>query len=87
MPCDVCDNILKSIIVIIQGLRSRGARRAFAPLDFTNHLFILCKECNNKGSEQAQLTNVKNQICLDPTTYRSQNHVKNFLKLKILGLD
>ena len=45
------------------------------------------KERNNKGSEQAQLTNVQNQIWLDPTTYRSQNHAKNFLKLKILGWD
>ena len=32
----------------------------------------------NKGSEQAQLTNVQNQIWLDPTTYRSQNHAKIF---------
>ena len=45
------------------------------------------KERNNKGSEQAQLTNVQNQIWLDPTTYRNQNQAKNFLKLKILGWD
>ena len=54
--------------------------------DFLGH-FHLPKERNNKGSKQAQLTNVQNQIWLDPTTYRSQNHAKNFLKLKILGRD
>ena len=48
---------------------------------------LLLKERNNKGSEQAQLTNVQNQIWLDPTTYRNQNQAKNFLKLKILGWD
>ena len=50
------------------------------------HARLQTKERNNKGSEQAQLTNVQNQIWLDPTTYRNQNQAKNFFKTQNFGL-